>query len=129
VATFKDPHAVLVTNMECELVREAIRQLPDDAREIILLREYEDLSYQEIADLLDCPLGTVMSRLGRARSRLRILISQMEQSNSWREQAGFDRPSGLHGESRKARTTLAGTPVTECSRPCDGEPETRALEE
>jgi RNA polymerase sigma-70 factor, ECF subfamily len=90
VATFKDPHAVLIKNMECELVREAIRQLPDDAREIILLREYEDMSYQEIAELLDCPLGTVMSRLGRARSRLRMLISQMAQSDSWREQADFE---------------------------------------
>jgi RNA polymerase sigma-70 factor, ECF subfamily len=71
-------------------VREAIRQLPEDAREIILLREYEDMSYREIADLLDCPLGTVMSRLGRARSRLRMLISQMAQSDSWRERADFE---------------------------------------
>jgi RNA polymerase sigma-70 factor, ECF subfamily len=89
-ATSKDPYAVLVTNIEGELVREAIRQLPDEAREIILLREYEDMSYQEIADLLDCPLGTVMSRLGRARARLRILISQMAQSASWRQQADFE---------------------------------------
>jgi RNA polymerase sigma-70 factor, ECF subfamily len=101
VATFKDPHAVLVTNMECELVREAIRQLPEDAREIILLREYEDMSYQEIADLLDCPLGTVMSRLGRARARLRMLISQMAQSDAWREQANFEQSSGIRSESRR----------------------------
>jgi len=44
-------------------------------REIIILREYEELSYQEIAALLDCPPGTVMSRLARARSRLRDLLS------------------------------------------------------
>jgi RNA polymerase sigma-70 factor, ECF subfamily len=90
VPTFDDPHTVLVTNMEGELVREAIRQLSEDAREIILLREYEDMSYQEIADFLDCPLGTVMSRLGRARARLRILISQMAKSDAWREQADFE---------------------------------------
>jgi RNA polymerase sigma-70 factor, ECF subfamily len=89
-ATFQDPYAVLVTNMEGELVREAIRQLPDEAREIIVLREYEAMSYQAVADLLDCPLGTVMSRLGRARAPLRLLISQLAQSNSWRQQADVE---------------------------------------
>jgi RNA polymerase sigma-70 factor (ECF subfamily) len=43
-------------------------------REIIILREYEELSYQEIARVLNCPPGTVMSRLARARSRLRELL-------------------------------------------------------
>ena len=55
-------------------MREAIRQLPDDFREVILLREYEDLSYREIAELVGCPVGTVMSRLARARARLRKLL-------------------------------------------------------
>jgi RNA polymerase sigma-70 factor (ECF subfamily) len=75
VATTKDPHALYVSKVECELVREAILQLSDDFREIIVLREYEDLSYQEIATLLGCPAGTVMSRLGRARSKLRSLLA------------------------------------------------------
>jgi RNA polymerase sigma-70 factor, ECF subfamily len=75
VATTKDPHALYVSKVERELVREAILQLSDDFREIIVLREYEDLSYQEIAALLGCPAGTVMSRLGRARSKLRSLLS------------------------------------------------------
>lgn len=100
VATFKDPHAVLVTNMDSELVREAIRLLPEDAREIIVLREYEDMSYQEIADLLDCPLGTVMSRLGRARSRLRVLISEMAQSDSWREPTDLETDRAASGVNR-----------------------------
>jgi RNA polymerase sigma-70 factor (ECF subfamily) len=67
----KDPYLQYVTKSEGERVREAIRQLPPEYREIILLREYEELSYQEIATLLNCPTGTVMSRLARARSRLR----------------------------------------------------------
>jgi DNA-directed RNA polymerase specialized sigma24 family protein len=87
-------------NMEGEVVREAIRQLPEGAREIIVLREYEDMSYQEIADLLDCPLGTVMSRLGRARARLRKLIAQMAQSDAWRKLGHFEQRSGIGSESR-----------------------------
>ena len=69
-----DPHQQLMRKAEAERVREAIRQLPDDFREVILLREYEDLSYREIAELVGCPVGTVMSRLARARVRLRELL-------------------------------------------------------
>jgi len=75
VESSKDPHALYVSRVERDQVREAIQQLPDEFREIIVLREYEELSYQEIASLLGCPAGTVMSRLGRARSKLRSLLS------------------------------------------------------
>ena len=74
VETSKGPHALYVSKRECEQVREAIQYLPVDFREIILLREYEELSYQEIASVLGCPVGTVMSRLARARSKLRPLL-------------------------------------------------------
>jgi RNA polymerase sigma-70 factor, ECF subfamily len=70
----KDPYEVYVSSIERERIREAIQQLPAEFREIIILREYEELSYQEIAALLDCPPGTVMSRLARARSKLRDLL-------------------------------------------------------
>jgi len=70
-----DPYALYVSTLERNQVREAIDQLPADFREIILLREYEELSYQEIAAILDCPTGTVMSRLARARAKLRALLS------------------------------------------------------
>jgi RNA polymerase sigma-70 factor, ECF subfamily len=73
--TAKDPHATYVSNIEQEQVRAAILQLSPEFREIIILREYEELSYQEIAAVLDCPLGTVMSRLARARSKLRELLT------------------------------------------------------
>lgn len=69
--------------METEQVRAAIQELPIPFREIIPLREYEELSYQEIAGVLDCPVGTVMSRLGRARAKLRELLSEtLERSDS-----------------------------------------------
>jgi RNA polymerase sigma-70 factor (ECF subfamily) len=72
----KDSHDLYVSKVEAEQVRAAIQELPVESREIILLREYEDLSYQEIASVLDCPVGTVMSRLGRARAKLRVLLSE-----------------------------------------------------
>ena len=71
----QDPHDGYVNTVEREQVRAAIQQLPMEFREIIILREYDELSYQEIAALLGCPPGTVMSRLARARSRLRDLLS------------------------------------------------------
>ena len=63
-------------------MREAIQQLSSDLREIILLREFEELTYREIANLLGCPIGTVMSRLARARSKLRTLVSISDATQS-----------------------------------------------
>lgn len=74
VDSSKDAHAAYVSDLEREQVRHAIEQLPLEFREIILLREYEALSYEEIAAMLQCPIGTVMSRLARARSKLRDLL-------------------------------------------------------
>ena len=75
VETSADPLAHYVRKTEREWLMEAIEQLPAEFREIIVLREFEDLSYVEIAGILNCPVGTVMSRLARARSRLRTLLS------------------------------------------------------
>jgi RNA polymerase sigma-70 factor (ECF subfamily) len=70
-----DPHRVYVAKVERDCVRAAVQQLPLQYREVIVLREFEGLSYQEIAEVLQCPAGTVMSRLGRAREKLRMLLS------------------------------------------------------
>jgi RNA polymerase sigma-70 factor, ECF subfamily len=75
VEASKDPYSLYASKVEREQVREAIQQLSKEFREIIVLREYGELSYQEIASVLGCPAGTVMSRLGRARSKLRSLLS------------------------------------------------------
>lgn len=69
-----DPHELYVAKVERDSVRAAIQKLPIPYREVILLREFEGLSYQEIASILNCPAGTVMSRLGRARDKLRGLL-------------------------------------------------------
>ena len=70
----KDSYEIYAGEFEVRRVRAAIEQLSSEFSEVILLREFEELSYQEIAKLLDCPLGTVMSRLARARSKLRVLL-------------------------------------------------------
>jgi RNA polymerase sigma-70 factor (ECF subfamily) len=71
----KDSYHAFVSKIEREQIQAAIQALPAKFREIILLREYEELPYHEIAGLLDCPVGTVMSRLARARSKLRVLLT------------------------------------------------------
>lgn len=71
-----DPLTQYIKRVEREQVRSAIQQLPLRFQEIIILREYEYLSYQEIAAVLNCAPGTVMSRLARARSELRKLLSE-----------------------------------------------------
>ena len=68
------PKATIMT-VSSGLAFPLIQQLPVEFREMIILREYEELSYKEIASLLDCPPGAVMSRLARARSKLRDLLS------------------------------------------------------
>ncbi|MCI0664448.1 MAG: sigma-70 family RNA polymerase sigma factor [Acidobacteria bacterium] len=71
-----DPHTALVQKVEQEQVRSAIERLPVRYREVIVLRDIEGFSYQQIAGILQCPAGTVMSRLGRAREQLRLLLIQ-----------------------------------------------------
>ena len=70
-----DPHVVFVKKLERQEVRAAIESLPNLYSEIIVLREIEGFSYQQIASILGCPAGTVMSRLGRARAKLRELLT------------------------------------------------------
>jgi len=70
-----DAHQILEKEEDAVRVRAAISKLPSEFQEILVLREFEELSYREIAIVLDCPAGTVMSRLGRARARLKVTLS------------------------------------------------------
>ncbi len=65
------PETLLLTRSSHELLQKAIEELPVHFREILLLCEVEEMSYQEISDTLAVPIGTVMSRLSRARQTLR----------------------------------------------------------
>ena len=65
-----DPLAVAISDEEARTLRRAIAGLPVEYREVLVLREFEDLAYREIAAIVGCPIGTVMSRLARARDEL-----------------------------------------------------------
>lgn len=59
-----------------ESLEEALRRLPEEFREVIVLRELQELSYREISDVIGVPIGTVMSRLSRARQRLQHALGR-----------------------------------------------------
>ena len=67
VATTDTPESILIEAANRDLVRSAIEGLPLDFREVLLLREVDEMSYRDIAATLSLPMGTVMSRLSRAR--------------------------------------------------------------
>ncbi|MGB8213137.1 MAG: sigma-70 family RNA polymerase sigma factor [Anaerolineales bacterium] len=68
------PETTLIEKERVALLQQAMQSLPEAARSVLVLREYGGLSYQEIASVLDVPIGTVMSRLNYARNRLRELL-------------------------------------------------------
>jgi RNA polymerase sigma-70 factor (ECF subfamily) len=70
------PESLLLAQANREMVQQALSELPVHFREILLLCEVEEMSYQEIAETLSIPAGTVMSRLFRARKALRGLLQQ-----------------------------------------------------
>lgn len=69
-----DPETQQLMKAQAQVVNEAIEKLPIEFREVVVLRELEELSYKEIAVVLEVPIGTVMSRLARARKRLMLLL-------------------------------------------------------
>lgn len=67
----RDPEALLLDSIDSQTLEQLMLRLPVEYREVLLLREVEDLSYKEIAVIVNTPQGTVMSRLSRARLALR----------------------------------------------------------
>ena len=82
----RDPEALLLDRIDSETLSALMQRLPADYREILLLREVEDLSYKEIATVTGAAMGTVMSRLSRAREALRKL---------WMQQAAKETVDGV----------------------------------
>jgi RNA polymerase sigma-70 factor (ECF subfamily) len=74
-----DPEQLLLRADNQQQLEAALRQLPAEQREVLVLRELEDLSYKEIAGITELPIGTVMSRLSRARLNLRRCFEGLSQ--------------------------------------------------
>jgi RNA polymerase sigma-70 factor (ECF subfamily) len=93
----KTPETILMKRSDSQLVVGAIDALPVHYREALLLCEVEEMSYQEIAEMLSIPIGTVMSRLSRARRAVRESLSGSRQTitagsraNNGRQRIGSD---------------------------------------
>jgi RNA polymerase sigma factor (sigma-70 family) len=71
-----NPETILLGVADRQALERALQELPVEFREVIILRELEGLSYKEIANVLDAPVGTVMSRLARARKRLHLSLTE-----------------------------------------------------
>jgi RNA polymerase sigma-70 factor (ECF subfamily) len=82
VAGPDDPLAEVVAQAEGARLRQAIGRLPLDQREVLVLREFEALSYRQIAGITGCPIGTVMSRLSRARDQLAEIVRGEQRASS-----------------------------------------------
>ena len=71
------PDAGLLAEAEAKRVRKALSELAEPYRVVIILREFEDLKYAQIAEILSLPVGTVMSRLSRARAQMKVLLGDV----------------------------------------------------
>jgi RNA polymerase sigma-70 factor (ECF subfamily) len=91
-ATSTTPESLLIERYQQNAVRNAIEQLPVTFREVLVLCDVEDASYREISEILSIPVGTVMSRLARARKAVRESL-----------------PSGPHAPRSKERSHYAAT--------------------
>jgi RNA polymerase sigma-70 factor, ECF subfamily len=76
VVSQETPETALMRRADTDLVRKAIAQLAPAFQEVLLLADVEEMKYQEVADTLSIPIGTVMSRLARARKQIREYILQ-----------------------------------------------------
>lgn len=108
----RDPEALLMERFDSETLQRLMQRLPMEYREVLLLREIEDLSYKQVAEVTGLPIGTVMSRLSRARLTLRRLWlreTQTEKDNSLRPHPP---PVAADRQSRVLQLESAGASTT-----------------
>ena len=82
LTTFETPETVLAAKEIAATVNSAMEALPDELRQAITLREIEGLSYEEIAEVMNCPIGTVRSRIFRAREAISSKVKPMLENQS-----------------------------------------------
>lgn len=108
-AFYKSPEAGYLHQLLHDDVVKAIEALPEDFRIPVILADLQDFSYQEIADIMECPIGTVMSRLHRGRKALRKKLRRYAEDAGYiqsEEEAGAKKPTSL-ADYRAKRTASA----------------------
>jgi RNA polymerase sigma-70 factor (ECF subfamily) len=75
LAPAPDPESAVLLQERIEQLRQALQQLSEDQRLVVILKEYQDLKFQEIADILECPLSTIKTRLYQGLRNLRSLLA------------------------------------------------------
>lgn len=96
-ATHVDPEAILARHEDRRLLDAALERLPVEFREVLVLRELEELSYREIASIAGIPIGTVMSRLARGRKLLVRCLQELDKESCNGLQRGTGVVSGSRG--------------------------------
>ncbi|MCE4059734.1 RNA polymerase sigma factor [Pandoraea sputorum] len=109
-ASAGDPEMLAVRRDECALVREALASLPVVFREVLVLREMEDMSYREIETIVGVPAGTVMSRLARGRQMLAATLRAAQVGGAGAPSSSSSSPSSSSAQvTRLTRLPLDGT--------------------
>jgi RNA polymerase sigma-70 factor (ECF subfamily) len=75
-----DPHGAAIAPLLAQEIQAALAKLPEDHQTVVVLADVEELSYKEIAEVIGCPIGTVMSRLHRARKALQERLSDQAEA-------------------------------------------------
>ena len=104
-----DPQTLLIRDEDTKLVHEALAQLPVEYREVLILRELEEMGYREIAMVADVPIGTVMSRLARGRRKLAALL--MAKQGGRPSRRGAKSPRARRRRAQRGAPRLRVTPL------------------
>jgi RNA polymerase sigma-70 factor (ECF subfamily) len=108
-AFYADPEADYVGKLFPEHMRQAIENLPENFRIPVILADLHDFSYKEIADIMDCPVGTVMSRLFRGRQRLQeVLFGYAVELGIIAPSAASDPSGAISLDAYRARRKASG---------------------
>jgi RNA polymerase sigma-70 factor (ECF subfamily) len=104
VAGSLTPEALLIRSADRQLLHQALEELPVKFREVLVLRELEEMSYKEIAEIAEIRLGTVMSRLARAREQLRHSLLRPRDPGSQASQGGTGDGDASYGTKDASHT-------------------------
>jgi RNA polymerase sigma-70 factor, ECF subfamily len=88
-----NPELSLLRQEEIDSLRRSLEDLPSNLREVLVLREFEEMSYRQIATAVEIPVGTVMSRLSRARQQLQQIVFAEDGGNRSHEFARLEDPA------------------------------------